>query len=124
MKELIGVRPRLWDAAVVLMSVICFPVGSGSLLAADSGRSADNAPAAQAAQSVGWGKDKVTLRLAFPITPSRPAAATSAFSSITAAKTNTAPALRTTPTTSEEAQEGSLPIARNERNYRRPSKGK
>ena len=46
-------RPRLWGAAVILFSAICWPVGTGSLLGADGGNSTDHPQTAQAKESAG-----------------------------------------------------------------------
>jgi len=53
MKGSMRLRPRLWNAAVLLLSALYWPVGSFGLLGADGGGSADKARVAQTTQSVG-----------------------------------------------------------------------
>jgi len=53
MHDSVRLRRRLWDRAVILLSAICGLAGSGSLLGADGGGSAENAQVAQTTRSVG-----------------------------------------------------------------------
>jgi hypothetical protein len=53
MKDSMRLRLRLWGAAAILLSALCWPVGSSRLLGADGNDSTDHSPITQAAQSVG-----------------------------------------------------------------------
>ena len=53
MKDSMRLRFRLWGAAVILLSALCWPVGSGRLLGADGNDSTDHPSGTQATQAVG-----------------------------------------------------------------------